>query len=216
MYDHRTQPQPYPQPYPSPDPRGYYPPSPQPGGWPDPPPPPPPRRRKGRILVPVLVAVVVALIGFAIKVAGRVAAGDAIRPTSSPSTTAAPATSAPAVTLSAFDLQAGDCYNAAPLPTDGTTQVVASVKKVQCTQPHTGQVVAVPDYAGRSHDEAVNTLSVADCTREFRAKLRSAALANKRYRLGQIFPDALAWSRSTSVACVVATDAPTTGSALKG
>jgi hypothetical protein len=158
---------------------------------------------------------VLAVIGFAIR-GGRAASSDTTPATSSPSGTATPATTVPAVTLSAFDLKAGDCYNAAPLPTDGTTQVIESVKRVPCTEPHTAQVVAVPDYAGRSHGEVVSTLSVNDCTREFRAKLRSAVLSNKRYQLGRIYPDALAWNRSTSVACVVATDAPITGSALKG
>lgn len=213
--DPRTQPIPprHAPPYPPP---GHWPPGPPGYGPPAPTPPgPPPRRRRGRLVAGLLTAVVVGGIGFAIR-------ANPAKPTSSPppivgtSTSAAPTSDAPTV-LSAFDLKPGDCYTAGPMPADGTTAVVVSVQSVPCTQPHTAQVVAVPNYADKTYDEAINRLSMADCTREFQNRLRTTALKDKRYRLGRIYPDQLAWNRrSTSVACVVVTEAPTTGSALRG
>jgi hypothetical protein len=138
------------------------------------------------------------------------------RPAIDSSTSAAPTAAAPTV-LSAFDLKPGDCYTAAPMPTDGTTAVIVSVQSVPCTQPHTAQVVAVPNYAGKSFDEAIDKLSIGDCTREFQNRLLPKVAKDKRYQAGRIYPDPLAWGRrSTSVACVVATEAPTTGSVLRG
>lgn len=216
MTDRAPQPPPYPAPYPPPPPGPYIPPQGQPGPWP-PGPPTPPRRRKGRVILTVLAVVIIGFIGFALALAGgRADRTDPGRSTPSLPTAAAPSTAAAPVTLSAFDLQPGDCYNAAPLPTDGTTRVIGSVESVPCDQPHTAQVVAVPDYPGRSHEEAIATLSVDGCTQEFQDRLRSAVLKDKRYQLGRIYPDAIAWNRTTSVACVIATDTPTTGSVLKG
>lgn len=221
MNDRRPHPTSYPPPYPGPyhPPAAQRPPGAQPGPWPGPPAPTPPAgpppRRKGRIVFRILAVAILAVIGFAIN-SGRAARTNPARPIPSLPAAAAPSTSVAPVTLSAFDLQAGDCYTAAPLPADGTTRVIRSVQSVPCTQPHTAQVVAVPGYAGRSYDEVINTVSVADCAGEFRAKLPSTVLSDKRYQLGRIYPDALAWSRSPSVACVVATDAPITGSVSKG
>lgn len=210
MNDRSPQP-PYYPPYPGP----YDPQNTQPGPWPPgpPAPPAPPPRRKGRVLASVLTVLILAGIGFAL----RATRTDTDRPTTTRPVVAAPTTGVKPVTLLAFDLKPGDCYTAAPLPADGSTTVVRSVQTVPCTQPHTAQVVAVPNYAGRSYDEAINTLSITDCTREFKAKLQPAVLKDKRYVPGRIYPDTIAWERSkTSVACIVGTDEPTTGSALKG
>lgn len=201
-------PYPQPSPPPMPSPPGY--------GPPPPVPPAPPRRRRGRTLRIVLIVLAVLVVGgIASALNGR---ADRRDPTPTPTPAAAPSASAPApVTLSAFDLSPGDCYNAAPLPAEGTSTVVFSVQSVPCTQPHTAQVVAVPDYAGRSHGEVIATLSVTDCTQAFQTKLRPAVLKDRKYRPGRIYPDAVAWEqRSTAVACVVATEAPITGSALRG
>jgi len=117
-------------------------------------------------------------------------------------------------TTSALDLQPGDCYNAAPLPPDGSSVPIGSVEVLPCSEGHTAQVVAQLGYAGQDYTEVVETTADQDCQREFQARLRADVFNDQRYQPGQIYPDARTWQRNQSVACVVVTEAPTTGSVL--
>ena len=50
--------------------------------------------------------------------------------------------------------------------------------------------------------------------RETQALLRPEMLADPAYAFGQIYPTLLSWPRTTTVACIVVTGTPTTGSSL--
>jgi hypothetical protein len=117
-------------------------------------------------------------------------------------------------TVSALDLQPGDCYNAAPLPADGSSVPIGSVEVVPCSEEHTAQVVADLGYVGQDYTEVVETRAGQDCLREFQMRLRADVFSDQRYVQGHIYPDARSWQWNPSVACVIATEAPTTGSAL--
>lgn len=171
---------------------------------PDSSPTPPPRRKRGRLWLALLAAVTVGIITYAL-VDGR----DASAPERAPGTEVAEPTA-----LSPIDLQPGDCYNAAPLPADGTDTPISSVDAVPCTDPHTAQVVTKLGYAGQDHTDVVETRAPADCARETQALLRPELLADPAYTFGQIYPTSLSWPRTPTVACIVVTEAPTTGSAL--
>ncbi len=182
-------------------------PGPYPTGPAGPPPPaggttaPGPRRGRRRLLL-LLAVVAIAIIGYAVG-------GDGSSPPRTPGIEVPEPTA-----LSPLDLQAGDCYNAAPLPADGSDARINSVEAVPCTDPHTAQVVAKLDYAGQDYTEVVETRAAADCAAEIPAGVRPEVLADPAYSFGQIHPDPLAWTRVTSVACIVVSGAPTAGSAL--
>lgn len=198
-------------------------------------PPPPPRPRKPRTALRVLLILVAVVVGIpgALLVAGVIAvlAGGSPspdRPTPTPA--AAPSATAPAEPTAAapspppepdpldpYDLAAGDCYNAAPLPPDGSTVRISSVEPVPCTQPHTAQVVARFTYTDVTWSDATNARSEADCQRSFRAAVSTKVLRDQKYRPGRIHSTAgRPGPQSLFSACVIATDAPSTGSVLKG
>ena len=142
-------------------------------------------------------------IGYAVS-----AGGDAPTPR-------APGTEVPQPTaLSPLDLQPGDCYNAEPLPADGSDTPINSVEAVPCTDPHTAQVITKLGYAGQDYTDVVETRAPEDCMRETQALLRPEVFVDQDYTFGQIYPTSLAWPRTTTVACIVVTDTPTTGSSL--
>lgn len=119
--------------------------------------------------------------------------------------------------LDPYDLAAGDCYNSVPLPADGTTVRISSVEPVACSQPHTAQVVARFAYSDLVWSEATESRSTADCERSFRDLVSRKVLADDRYQAGRIYSGpALPGLQSVFAACVIATEAPTTGSVLKG
>jgi hypothetical protein len=116
--------------------------------------------------------------------------------------------------LSPIDLQPGDCYNAAPLPADGSDAPISSVEAVPCTDPHTAQVITKLGYAGQDYTDVVETRAPADCARETQALLRPELLVDPAYTFGQIHPTELSWPRTPTIACIVVTEAPASGSAL--
>jgi len=117
-------------------------------------------------------------------------------------------------TTSVLDLQPGDCYNAAPLPPDGSSVPIGSVEVVPCSEEHTAQVVAQLGYVGQDYTEVVQTTAGQDCQRELQSRLRADVFSDQRYVPGHIYPDARSWQWDQSVACVIVTETPTTGSAL--
>lgn len=198
-------------------------------------PPPPPRPRKPRTALRVLLILVAVVVGIpgALLVAGVIAVLAGGSPSSgrpTPTPVAAPSATAPAEPTTAapspppepdpldpYDLAAGDCYNAAPLPPDGSTVRISSVEPVPCTQPHTAQVVARFTYTDVTWSDATNARSEADCQRSFRASVSTKVLRDQKYRPGRIHSTAgRPGPQSLFSACVIATDAPSTGSVLKG
>ena len=165
---------------------------------------PPPRRRRRRLLLSLLSVVAVGIVGYAVS-----DGGDA------PTPPRAPGTEVPEPTaLSPLDLQPGDCYNAAPLPADGSAAPISSVEAVPCTDPHTAQVITKLGYAGQDYTDVVETRASEDCARETQALLRPEVLADPAYSFGQIHPTSLSWPRTTTIACIVVTGTPMTGSSL--
>jgi hypothetical protein len=151
-----------------------------------------------------LSVVAIGIIGYAVS-----DGGDA------PTPPRAPGTEVPEPTaLSPLDLQPGDCYNAAPLPADGSAAPISSVEAVPCTDPHTAQVITQLGYAGQDYTDVVEARAPEDCARETQALLRPEVLANPAYSFGQIHPTALSWPRTSTIACIVVTGTPTTGSSL--
>jgi hypothetical protein len=167
------------------------------------PPPAPPRRKRRPVLLAVLAVAALGIVGVVVSegkdlVPTRSPEGDVVEP----------------ATTSALDLQPGDCYNAAPLPPDGSTVLIGSVELVPCSEEHTAQVVAHLGYAGQDYTAVVETTADQDCQREFQARLRPDVFSDQRYQPGHIYPDARSWQWNQSVACVIVTEASTTGSAL--
>jgi hypothetical protein len=167
------------------------------------PPPRPPRQKRHPVLLAVLTVAALGIVGVVVSDGGDPAAtptpeADVVEPT----------------TVSALDLQPGDCYNAAPLPADGSSVPIGSVEVVPCSEEHTAQVVADLGYVGQDYTEVVETRAGQDCLREFQMRLRADVFSEQRYVQGHIYPDARSWQWNPSVACVIATEAPTTGSAL--
>jgi hypothetical protein len=165
---------------------------------------PPPRRRSRRLLLSLLSVVAIGIIGYAVR-----DGGDASTPPRAPGTEVPEPTA-----LSPLDLQPGDCYNAEPLPADGSDAPISSVEAVPCTDPHTAQVITKLGYAGQDYTDVVETRASEDCARETQALLRPELLADPAYTFGQIHPTSLSWPRTPTIACIVVTEAPTTGSSL--
>jgi hypothetical protein len=151
-----------------------------------------------------LSVVVIGIVGYAVR-----DGGDA------PTPPRAPGTEVPEPTaLSPLELQPGDCYNAAQLPADGSDAPISSVEAVPCTDPHTAQVITKLGYAGQDYKEVVDKRAPEDCMREAQALLRPEMLVDPAYTFGQIYPTSQSWPRATTVACIVVTGTPTTGSSL--
>ena len=164
----------------------------------------PPRRKRRGLLPSLLTVVAIGIIGYAVR-----DAGDAPPPPRAPGTEVPQPTA-----LSPLELQPGDCYNAAPLPADGSDAPISSVDAVPCTDPHTAQVITKLGYAGQDYTAVIDTKAPEDCARETQALLRPEVLADPAYSFGQIYPTQLSWPRTTTVACIVVTGTPMTGSSL--
>ena len=121
-------------------------------------------------------------------------------------------------TLSALDLQPGDCYNTGQLPpAPGTSTPISTVEAVPCASPHTDQVIAKVAYSPTDTlaDVRANRAG-ADCEGELRQKVADATLTDPSYSRGTLVPaDDTTWTAGHTIACVVMSDAPRTGSALK-
>ncbi len=121
-------------------------------------------------------------------------------------------------TLSALDLQAGDCYNTGRLPpAPGTSTPISTVEAVPCASPHTDQVIAKVVYSPTDTlvDVRANR-AAADCEGELHQKVADATLTDPSYSRGTLVPaDDTTWTAGHTIACVVMSDGPRTGSALK-
>ena len=221
-----------------PRPGPYGPAAPWTGVYPPPvgPPTPPPSQSKGRrtvLRVLVVIAAVVFGLPGALVVAAIIAAVATDEPSSTDSTPAtappsieastAPETVAPSPPpepdpLEPYDLAPGDCFNNSVLPpADGSTVSVDTVEPVPCAEPHNSQVVARFTYTGAFWSATTDSRSADDCARSFRTFLPRKIYNDDRYRLMRIHPDRAAPGlQSVYAACVIATDAPTTGSVVKG
>lgn len=120
--------------------------------------------------------------------------------------------------LSALDLRAGDCYNTGRLPpAPGTSTPVSTVEAVPCVSPHTDQVIAKVGYSPTDTLADVRAdRAGADCEGELRRKVGYTTLTDPAYSTGTLVPaDNTTWTAGRTIACVVMSDGPRIGSALK-
>jgi hypothetical protein len=176
--------------------------------YPAPPPtaPKPPRKRRPALLIGLAVVG-----GLA---AAAVVLGQGPEPVRVPDTGAIQQPG----TLSVFELQAGDCYNSTQAPPPpGQSQPISVVEAVQCTAPHTNQVIGRISYSPTEFTAGVPAEKAdADCSGEFQAKLDPAAFSDPTLKPGRLNPaDAATWARTPVVACVVFSDQPISRSLLR-
>ncbi|GAA4910112.1 hypothetical protein EV188_10183 [Actinomycetospora succinea] len=188
------------------------PPSP-PTGYPPPSPPPPPHRRSALRVVGIIAAVLVGVpvLFFVIALVVALVRGPSVAPATGPGSTGSPGPGP--VTL--LQLKNGDCFNSAPIPADGSTVGVDEVSPVSCSSPHTRQVVNTLAYPNLTWEGGAEAQSGEQCTNSFRTDLRNDVRNDDRYMPARMHGVVTSLGKnSVYVACVIATEAPTTGSAL--
>ena len=91
------------------------------------------------------------------------------------------------------------------------------VEAVQCTAPHTNQVIGKISYSPTEFAAGVPAAKAdADCSGEFQAKLDPAAFSDPTLKPGRLTPaDPATWARTPVVACVVFSDSPISRSLLR-
>ena len=103
-----------------------------------------------------------------------------------------------------------------PLPKDGSTVLIDTVEQVACSEPHTAQVIDRFAYTDFTWSDATDSRASDDCEQAFRTAVSKKALGDDRYQPGLIHSNRAAPGlQSVYAACVLATDAPMTGSVLK-
>ena len=181
-------------------------------------PPPPPRRTALRV-VGILAAVILgipALLFVVAMVFTAVRGGPASTTSGSADPASSQSTGAGLGQLSLIQLKSGDCFNSAPIPPDGTTVGVASVEGVPCSSPHTRQVVGTFAYPGVTWEGGGDARSAEHCSNSFETKLREDIRTDSTYTPARIHSVLNSSGQNTVyVACVIGTDTPTTGSALR-
>jgi len=193
----------------------------------------PPRKKGPRPLLRVLLVIAAVVFGLpaALLIGGiiAVAVDDTPSPTSSTfaappplPASAAPLAAAPSPLpepdpISPYDLAPGDCYNSVPIPTDGSTVRISSVEQVPCSEQHTAQVVDRFTYNDVLWSAATAARADSDCEKSFQTKVSRQVWADDKYQPALIHSDRSRPNLQTVyAACAIATDAPTTGSVLKG
>jgi hypothetical protein len=128
----------------------------------------------------------------------------------------APSAAPPPDPFGPLDLRPGNCYNSVPLPPDGSTVRIASVEAVPCSEPRTAQVVATFAYPKNTSNEATESRLDNNCGQSFTNRLtRRSATTTTTGRVTST-PTAPSSCSRASAPPASLTDAPTTGSALKG
>ncbi|MDD7938312.1 hypothetical protein PHK61_07765 [Actinomycetospora lutea] len=180
------------------------------------PPPPPDRPRRSAlrvvgIIASVMVGVPVLLFVMAMVVTlvrGPSSAAPATGPGSAGSSGPGPVT--------VLQLTTGDCFNSPAIPADGSTVAVDEVLPVPCSSPHTRQVVTTLAYPNLTWEGGAEAQSGEQCTNSFRTDLRDGVRTDDRYLPARMHGVVSSPGKnSVYVACVIATEAPTTGSALR-
>ncbi|MDQ4118474.1 MAG: hypothetical protein M3235_16150, partial [Actinomycetota bacterium] len=110
----------------------------------------------------------------------------------------------------------GECFDSAPIPTDGSTVGISSVRKIPCADPHTQQAVATLAYPNRRWAGDVQPEATEQCASLFEDRLRPGVSSDGRHQPAIMHADLRPTGQdSTYVVCVVATQAPATGSVMK-
>lgn len=204
---------------------------PQPPGWNPPPPPPPgpvsppawgapqphapaPSRTGRKVAFGCLFAVVAVFVILLVVGLFAVLAG---RSGTEPGTPAAAPTAPAATTRSVFDLQEGDCYETRTVaPQPGQTVPISTVDVVDCSTPHTRQVVAKISYSAADPFAGARARAETDCAAKFTSVLSAADRRDTTLQAGFIVPaDEGSWARNPVAACTVISTAPISRSVLR-
>jgi hypothetical protein len=119
--------------------------------------------------------------------------------------------------FSLFDLDKGECFNAAPMPSDGSELRLSSVDIVPCTEAHSYQVITALAYKNVPWDEGGEGQSAKTCSYAFATDVRKDIQRDRRYQLGRLHEDLdepSGQKKTAHVICVVGTGERTSGSAL--
>jgi hypothetical protein len=114
--------------------------------------------------------------------------------------------------LDVFKIKPGDCF------TDpGTETSFSSVTAIPCDQPHTAQVFASFVYPGATDtspsDSEMQDAVSSQCSTD---ALDQDFLSSHGMSAGFVRPNDAAWSKgSNTILCLISSDSPVTGSALK-
>ncbi len=181
-----------PNPYPPPPPGAYPPPPPQPYSAQPPGPFPPPQKSNSKKVRFILIGVVAALIVIAVGVVVLVLVVGQGR-------------------VTATDVGMGDCLSEIP----GDTRVL-TVKTIDCTEPHAGEVFAVLQMPGGEFPGQSAIETYADkCSPEL-ASYSPDAMTDDSVQLYVLYPTAETWEQGDrAVTCIATLDPPRSGS-LKG
>jgi hypothetical protein len=116
-----------------------------------------------------------------------------------------------------FGLKPGDCFESVPLPADGSSVGVGSVQPLPCTSPHTRQAVTTLAYPGVTWEGGGEAKSTEACTSAMTTDLRKEIRADSDYKPAILHMVVTSPSKPDNlyVVCVIATEAPKTGSALR-
>ncbi|WP_395308511.1 septum formation family protein [Mycobacterium sp. AMU20-3851] len=184
--------------FPPPPPGNFPPPPPLPYGQSHPPPPPPGKTRWGLIIALVLGAVAL-LVGALVTVV-LIANKDELTEIFDPDA------------VDAADVGLGDCLSA--IPADAS--LVSTVKTVDCSEPHKGEVYYVATVPG---DEFPGETAIIEYQDKCEPALRAfspSATADPEVGMFVLYPTADSWKRGDrAVTCIATTDVPRTGS-LRG
>lgn len=124
--------------------------------------------------------------------------------------------------VNVFDLEVGDCLN----PDEGTEGEVTEIEAVPCSEPHTQEVFALPEYEapeGQSDDlypgeGEIRKFADAACLDAFE-RYTGADYLDSDLFFSYLHPSLDSWNEGddrTVVCVIVATGEPTTGSVRAG
>ncbi|MGU3501369.1 septum formation family protein [Mycobacterium sp. C31M] len=111
--------------------------------------------------------------------------------------------------VSASDIGLGDCLS--EIPSDAS--LVASVKTVDCAEPHKGEVYFVVDVPGSEFPGQAEIIDYQDRCQPALEEFSPAAMADPEVGMFVLYPTEDSWKRGDrAVTCIATTDVPRTGS----
>jgi hypothetical protein len=97
------------------------------------------------------------------------------------------------------------------IPSDAS--LVASVKRVDCAEPHKGEVYFVIEVPGSTFPGQAEVIEYQDRCQPALEKFSPAAMADPEVGMFVLYPTAESWKRGDRVVtCIATTDVPRTGS----